>query len=489
MAFTDQDKIPEEAKRAVAFLTGNLHCISGYEDGAFHPERHMKRGEFCKMLLNSVMGREIYIDLKEMTGAGEWKEAIDSWAGRYILFFRTVISEAKEKERYKKRASMLLERYFDGVGVITKKEAFEWSQMFFETEFSFQCQLNCKDVDDTPADRAGLCQLIYAIFEKAAEYFYQNPKKLKKLLMGGVPCTKGERPELHFLCLDSRVAKEGKCFEGMLKTGKSQDRGHPIWTGSAFQYTSLSAVYKMLQAPKKKEPVAEQATREAVDNYPTVKLWLSNTAYLNDPNEGALFREIMNSKGLRKLKKYFNEENLSRETEIDTSEVYVASLSRDEEERLPMWVQYGDWGRGCRIEFEVSERDGFRKLMYYDKLPLKKARKYIIGQSSFAVKVFLVDILKKHMRKNAFLYKAKYYKHEKEVRILRIASVKDKDIKEETENIRDGEVFPRMHLESYHCMKILSITLGPRCENPEHVALALKKLGVPVVKKSKIQFR
>lgn len=478
MAYTDQTEIPKKHRRAVDFLSVTIGCISGYEDGFFYPKRPMRRNEFCKMLLNSVIGREIYIDLAEKTGAGEWEEAIDSWGGRYILFFRAVISEAKKNKRYKKRASILLERYFDGVGVITKKEAFEWSQMFFETEFSFCCKLKRKDVDDTPAERSWLCQLIYEILEKAAKHFCQNPEELKNLLLNGVPCTGRERPMISFLRLGPGVGRKKKYFVKMLKRKWPQSSEHPIWSGSAWQYTSLAAVYKMLQA-----------AGEPVEIHPTVSLWLSNTAYLNDPNEGVLFHEIMDRKGLQELREYFNEKKLSGETEIGTSEVYVASLSCDEEERLPMWVQYGDWGRGCRIEFKVSERDGFRKLKYYDKdkLPLQEAQDYIIGQSCFAVKLVLVDILKKYMRKNAFLYKAKYYEHENEVRILRIASAKD--TKGEAENILAGEVFPRMHLESYHCMKILSITLGPRCENPEHVALALKKLGVPVVKKSKIQFR
>lgn len=478
MAYADQNEIPANAKRQVDFLSRGLNCISGYANGAFYPKRHMHRGEFCKMLFCSVIRREIYIDLAGMTDAGAWKEAVDSWAGKYILFFRTVISEAKKNKRHKRRASILLKEYFDGAGTITKKEAFDWSQMFFETEFSFCYKLKRITVDDTPAERSWLCQLIYAIFKKAAKHFYQSPEKLKKLLLYGVPFTGGERPMLNFLCLEPRVGRKRTQFVQMLKTKWPQAIEHPIWSGSAWQYTSLAAVYKMLKA-----------AGEPIDNNPTVSLWLSNTAYLNDPNEGVLFHEIMSREGFRELRGYFNEKKLSGETEIDPSEVYVASLSCDKEERLPMWVQYGDWGRGCRIEFEVSERDEFRKLKYYDKkeLPLQEAQDYIINQSSFTVKLILVDLLRKYMSQNGFLYKEKYYEHENEVRILRIAPTQN--AKEDTENIRDGEIFPRMHLESYYYMKILSITLGPRCENPEHVALALKKLGVPVVKKSRIQFR
>lgn len=477
MSFTDQHEIPAHVLKQIDFLS-SIHCISGYPDGAFYPKCHIHRGEFCKMLVNAVIGKEIYIDLEKMADAGTWKEAMETWAGRYVLFFRTVILTAKKNPRHRKKASVLLNGHVDWDKVITKREAFEWSKMFFETEFSFYCKLKRIAVDDTPAERIWLCQLIYAIFKEAATYFYRKPEKLKKLLLDGVPFTSGERPKLYFLCLDPRVDRKRKCFVQMLKTKWPQAIEHPIWSGSACQYTSLSAVYKMLQA-----------AGEPVNGYPTVSLWLSNTAYLNDPNEGVLFREIMNRKELQAFRRYFDETNLSGETEIGTSEVYVASLSCDKEERLPMWVQYGDWGRGCRIEFEVSERDEFRKLKYYDKkeLPLQEAQDYIIGQSSFAVQLILVDLFKKYMEKNGFLYKEKYYEHENEVRILRRAPAKS--AKEDTENLRAGEIFPRMHLESYYYMKILSITLGPRCENLEHVALALKKLGVKVVKKSNIQFR
>lgn len=466
MAFTDQNKIPEEAKRAVAFLTGNLHCISGYEDGAFHPERYMKRGEFCKMLLNSVTRREIYIDLAEMTGAGKWKEAIDSWAGRYILFFRTVIVEAEKNCRHTKRAHVLLNRYFDWEGVITKREAFQWSQMFFETEFSLESSFcsrkiyrkRRKNADDTPAERSWLCQLIYEIFQKAAQHFYERPEELKELLLNGVNFTGGERPRLNFLCLEPKVYREKKDLVRKLKE-LSKDYEHTTWSGCAYQYTSLVAVYKMLQAKN-----------GTIKGHPSISLRLSNTAYLNDPKEGALFNDIIQKilnteRGdLRDLRGYFNgnAKNLYGEAEIGTSEVYVASLSYDKEERLPMWVQYGDWGRGCRIEFEISEQDRFRMLEYYCKneLPFEEVKNCIINQSSLAVQLTFVGILKDFLEKEGlqYLYKEKYYAHENEVRVLKKASP-DKKIYT-TENIRDGEVFPRLYLESDTNLKLLSVTLG-----------------------------
>ncbi|MCI5691343.1 MAG: S-layer homology domain-containing protein, partial [Clostridiales bacterium] len=54
-AFSDQDKI--ENTEAVDACSA-LNIINGYEDGAFHPERNIKRAEVTKMICVALNGGE-----------------------------------------------------------------------------------------------------------------------------------------------------------------------------------------------------------------------------------------------------------------------------------------------------------------------------------------------------------------------------------------------------------------------------------------------
>ena len=39
-------------------------------------------------------------------------------------------------------------------------------------------------------------------------------------------------------------------------------------------------------------------------------------------------------------------------------------MTADKDERLPLWVQYGGNGTGCRIEFEIGYEDDFHNVLY-----------------------------------------------------------------------------------------------------------------------------
>lgn len=479
MAFIDQNEIGS-AREAVDFLV-NFNCIGGYGDSSFRPKNPMTKSEFCYMLVHSTIDN-IVPWKTEKEDSGEWQDALNSWDGPYISLFQKVVKAAAKNNRYQKTASRLLRNSFEADKYITKIEARNWCLLFFETLFSFRCTLRRQQVDNRPAERGWICQLLFDALKKAARHFYRQPRAFQEMIEYGIKTVNKKRPRIYFLQLLPEVNYKRRIFIGMLKDNCKKSSEHPVWVGSAYQYTKLEALYKMLKPEDGRDTFDEKSW------CPEINLRLSNTAYLNDPKEGNLLYDILGENEFQSVRDYFKEK-LSDLTGIKTSEVYVASLSRDPEERLPMWIQYGDWGKGCRIEFELSEENGFRQLQYYGEkdLPLKLERGFIKGQQSFVTKIVLLDVLRRYLERRTYLYKGRYYEHEAELRIVK--KVIPQNAKEDSKNICSGEVFPRLYIESDSCIKICSITLGPKCENQEHVALALKKLGVPVVKQSSISFR
>lgn len=108
--------------------------------------------------------------------------------------------------------------------------------------------------------------------------------------------------------------------------------------GVAYHYTNLSSLKKMIE---------ESSIRDYDGLY--VTLHESNAEYLNDPNEGEWFVD-----GIKSVNRgaFAMSDGL-----IEPRSEYLASLILEKEEHLPMWVQYGDNGQGCRIEFEIPDSD------------------------------------------------------------------------------------------------------------------------------------
>ena len=108
------------------------------------------------------------------------------------------------------------------------------------------------------------------------------------------------------------------------------------YNDSIFHYTSLRALSRLCVK--------------------TSKFQMGNPAYLNDPQEGKKIKELVKKNGRceKELKGW--EYLIDNEEMIDVSNTYIASFVTDGNERnqLPMWIQYGDNGKGCRLEFSPS---------------------------------------------------------------------------------------------------------------------------------------
>ena len=169
-----------------------------------------------------------------------------------------------------------------------------------------------------------------------------------------------------------------------------------------------------------------------------------------------------------------------------------------------MWVHYGDQGRGCIIQFQVTsfEPEIYKVCYEPQKDSSENSFRHYIGDVKRILDEYMTnnpssakrndDIVllfaKESIEQASYLYKSKYYSYEHEARVLQIKSLTEAT---EREEIRAGESFPRLYTELDNSLEIKSITLGPKVKNPEHIIAVLIKRGIPSDKihKSTVLYR
>lgn len=237
----------------------------------------------------------------------------------------------------------------------------------------------------------------------------------------------------------------------------------------AYQYTNIASLYAMLKH-----------SRCGASN--SVYLHLSNVAYLNDPAEGSILLEELSGKEASYAK-----------TSIQTSDTFIASLISSPEELLPMWVQYADNAKGCRIEFTLNQDEikEFKRVIYVSP-DQNSVVKDLINQLNSVFpqkKQTLVNYLNKSLDKIRFLFKSSYYQYESEIRLIDNVKPENAKLLTDPDYIQSPEDIPRLYVNSKKPFKIKSIMLGPKCPNPEKVALYLHSQGIENVQRSSIEFR
>ena len=241
------------------------------------------------------------------------------------------------------------------------------------------------------------------------------------------------------------------------------NRSIPYRTG--YHYTSLKSLYNMLT----------KSNSATVSEPPKITLHMSNSIFLNDPMEGKLFDSQVNME-------------TSFLDSVYQNNTYIMSLSLDQTEDLSMWVQYADFGKGCRIEFDIPPTLKFQKVFYDDNNSdnnnLVEAFRYYFEQvMDPASPEFLY--LKDQYDKHRFCLKDNAYNKEQEIRYVR--SLLPQQALEYP--VRDDEFFPRLYCKTPDPFYIKSVMLGPACPNREHIALYLKRKNIPEITISKIHFR
>lgn len=231
----------------------------------------------------------------------------------------------------------------------------------------------------------------------------------------------------------------------------------------------------------------------------SAKLRLNNAVYMNDPEEGQILKRV-----LCQLDKNNELENLLKDTEDIKNYTYLTCFSPyDKRDELPMWIHYGDGGKGVGLVFNnrFFDKADLYKVQYID---VKKADIDELNQNVRDKITAILNLLKKDDIKNndhkefkfyvniilnyvSYLFKDKAYEYEGEVRILNYRDYSGSDI--QTELSESG--IPRLFIEYDECItdkNCVEVIAGPKARYTEIAAYA-KYVGIPKVSQSKIKYR
>ena len=230
----------------------------------------------------------------------------------------------------------------------------------------------------------------------------------------------------------------------------------------------------------------------------SAKLRLNNAVYMNDPEEGQILKRVLcqldQNKGL---------ENLLKDEDVKNYTYLTCFCPYDKRDELPMWIHYGDGGKGIGLVFHNSffDKTDLYKVQYID---VKKADIDELNQNVQDKITAILNLLKKDDIKNndhkefkdyvniilnyvSYLFKDKAYEYEGEVRILNYRDYSGSDI--QTKLSESG--IPRLFIEydkgisNENCVEVI---VGPKAQYTEIAAYA-KYVGIQKVSQSEIKYR
>lgn len=230
----------------------------------------------------------------------------------------------------------------------------------------------------------------------------------------------------------------------------------------------------------------------------TAKLRLNNAVYMNDPEEGQILKKV-----LCQLDKNNELENLFKNEDVKNY-TYLACFSPyDKRDELPMWIHYGDGGKGVELVFHNSffDKTDLYKVQYID---VKDPDINKLNQNVQEKITAILNLLEKDKIKNtdnkevkdyvniilnyvSYLFKDKAYEYENEVRILNYKDYNSQDIK--TAVYESG--ISRLFIEYNKCISdenCVEVIAGPKANYTEIAAYA-KYVGIRTVSKSEIKYR
>lgn len=230
----------------------------------------------------------------------------------------------------------------------------------------------------------------------------------------------------------------------------------------------------------------------------SAQLRLNNAVYMNDPEEGQILKKVLcQLDNNNELEKLFKDEDIKNYTYLTCFSLY------NERNELPMWVHYGDGGKGVGLVFHNSffDKTDLYKVQYIDIKNFDTAK---LDQNIRDKITPIFDFLKRDEIKNntrkefkvyvniilnyvSYLFKDKAYEYENEVRILSYKDYNSQDIK--TAVYESG--IPRLFIEydeyitDKNCVEVI---VGPKAQYTEIAAYA-KYVGIQKVSQSEIKYR
>jgi hypothetical protein len=325
-------------------------------------------------------------------------------------------------------------------------------------------------------------------------------------------------------------------------------------------YTKISNLKHLLKPTIKEKIDPKKASEEKNHKIEQkeARLRLNNVAYMNDPTEGEVFIELLNQFGESKAQSVLdiiyktqgdicsNREILKRSNDREIlngkNHVFLVSFS-SAIDKLPMWVQYSDNGKGCclvfdSLFFDPEDKDPFCHMLseddkkssdmdsetnkdkhneedkktYYclhkikyidnenDEYKLDDDIAALIQAIGEKLIVFEADlnkddnsiikgIIQNILDQVRFLFKDKSYDHEEEVRLVKF---------EDNGNVQytgdaEGFIVPHVYIEVDKELtkdKVNEVILGPKVENPIEIANYLYYTDkVDMVTKSRIRYK
>lgn len=254
------------------------------------------------------------------------------------------------------------------------------------------------------------------------------------------------------------------------------------------------------------------------------KFRINNVLYMNDPSEGSVFGELIKQVANKDYKDIYEKKENYRE-QINNSNTYLCSFTQNID-NLPMWVQYGNDGKGCCLIFEKDFFDNDNEPLYnltthnlseidiveeFDNDTQEIQSKYVLYKVEYVNEIkkcsykeqfetiaFVLHELQNQNIDNEkfldharnildqirFLFKSVDYAHEKEIRLVKWSNEPKYDKGE-----REREI-PHLYIEMDKPLKLKEVILGPKVEKPSEIAPYLYFTGkVTTVSKSTIKYQ
>ena len=476
------EKYSYDDKRAIEFVNA-IGVMAGMEDGAkFCPGKEVTNSEVCmifSLLLEGIP--KASTDTTNKFYDRHWAKIYIGWVddrlskrGKDLWFDKESIDQSITQEQFNKQFSILFETLIKNPNATALSHKEEEPQInmsrLMVANKVYSC---CKEFFEQTKEYK-----VTELLDFWAETEIANPYRLLVNIystgMFDAPKWKdneGRSPFYKLSLLKDVPPKNGpQIYEKFGTIDGIEAQCEDIFTnhkGSAFHYTTLSALCSMLK----------ESNNAPIGESPRIRLFMSNAEYLNDPGEGKYLDTTRSDSSMRDR------------TIISPQDTYIISLTLEEKEQLPMWVQYGGDGAGCRIEFDITSRDNFRRVRYLDSGDQADTKVEQIIQDLLDYKdseEIVFEYAKNVIDKIKYQVKSAYYSHENEVRH---STMQIPQLAKEFSFLRPGEVFPRLYCELENPLRIKSVMLGPKCQNVNATALFLYRCGVPEVKVSSIEFR
>lgn len=345
-----------------------------------------------------------------------------------------------------------------------------------------------KSEENSPLTRAEMAELIYETIKQLAAKPQSDLNSA--LISGEFPSALSIIKDNAILlsCLDTDIALLSKLIQSSLR--KQPD----------FALVQLEKMYYILEIKRSlvtKEddvPIFHYCSLETLEKLSSgIKFRAYHTTYLNDLEEGKkaipLYQELLEGTPFPDWTP-----DALWNTSYHTG-VFTVSFISNPENSLPMWSQYGNQYRGCRLQVNAESFKGKLFPVIYDEEKFTGTVRSIIqiltdyyneapkplSYNKDAVFCYAENILQ-FIR---FLYKDPAFRNEKEIRLL---IFRDMDATLAESEVRSGESFPRIYTEIDDFPRIQpdipdsplnfkEILLGPKVEKPEWVKISLIQRG------------